>query len=681
MITVLDHFAIKDIEDPRVSPEGDWVAYALTTQDLENDSRETRLWQASLAGGEPRAMTAPGDSVSDPRWSPDGRYLSFLSERSTGDEQAVGDGKSQVWALDRRGGEATRLTAVEQGVEAYEWAPDGRRLVLVVRDPKPKAEDGTEKSGPWVIDRLQFKADGTGYLDRRRTHLYVFDLVAKTTVQVTSGDYDDSEPAWSPDGRWIAFVSNRTEKPDRNYNTDLWRVAPPGADTENVEAPSRITTHAGADHGPVWHPDGTRIVFSTATRPELIDYGQTHVAIVPAEGGEARVLTADLDRNALHPRLSPDGSRLRFELEDGGAVHLASMPLAGGAVTRVVGGPRTVESFTTGPRGTVVALVSEPHLPGDLFAVDPSAETSPDGSRLRRLTRVNDVLLGELDLAPVKKIRSRGRDGTEVEAFLYTPPGDAPPGPRPTLLWLHGGPMDQHDWSFDFEAQLFAAHGYVVVMPNPRGSTGYGQEFTLGIWRDWGGPDTQDVLAAVDRAVALGLADPERLGVGGWSYGGMLTNYVITTTDRFGAAVSGAGGGLWVAHYGHDMYQRWFEAELGLPWENRGLWERLSPWNRVERIATPTMWVCGEEDWNVPVLGSEHMYIAAKRLGLEALLVVYPGEDHSIDQPAHVKDRYERYLAWFDRHLKPLRDDRTTGSGVRRGPRGGETEFPPRGRP
>ena len=661
-ITVQDYFALRDIADPRISPDGEWVAYTLTTQDLANDTRETRLWRVPLRGGESVAMTAPGHSVSEPRWSPGGRYLSFLSELTTGDEKVQGYGTSQVWALDRRGGEAHRLTAVGQGVEAYEWGPEGRRLVLVVQDPKTETKKGEEKAGPWVVDRLQFKEDGVGYLDRRRTHLHVLDLETDKTVQVTSGDYDDSEPAWSPDGRWNAFVSNRTDEPDSNYNTDLWKVSAPAAGSKPhdptgvVTAPVRITAGLGADSRPVWHPDATYLAYSTTSRPELGDYAQTHVAVVDAGGGTARLLSEGLDRNAWNPRFSPDGSRLYFELEDHGAVHLAAVPCAGGRVERIVGGHRLVKATAVAPNGTLVVLVDEPHLPGDLFALDAPTTTDPaggpGGAQLRRLTRVNAALLAQLDLAPVEKVRATSTDGTEVEWFLYLPP-NRPPGERhPTLLWLHGGPMDQHGYGFDFRGQLFAAHGYVVVMPNPRGSTGYGQDFTLGIWRDWGHLDTMDVLATVDHAVELGYADPDRLGVGGWSYGGILTNYVITSTDRFKAAISGAAGGLWVAHYGHDIYQRWYETELGLPWENRDLWERLSPWNKVQRITTPTMWIGGEKDWNMPILGSEHMYIAARRLGREALLVVYPGEDHSIDEPTHVEDLYERYLAWFDRYLK-----------------------------
>jgi dipeptidyl aminopeptidase/acylaminoacyl peptidase len=220
------------------------------------------------------------------------------------------------------------------------------------------------------------------------------------------------------------------------------------------------------------------------------------------------------------------------------------------------------------------------------------------------------------------------------------------------VLWIHGGPQAQYDWRFDFEAQLFAARGWLVVLPNPRGSTGRGQEFTLGIWQAWGEPDSEDVLAALDHAIARGLADPERLGVGGWSYGGMLTNHVITRTPRFAAAISGASATLYAANYGHDMYQRWWEGELGLPWDpkSRELWDRLSPFYRLDRVVTPTLILCGEDDWNVPVLNSEQLYLALRRLGkADTLLVVYPGQSHTLSVPSYEKDKLERYVGWFER--------------------------------
>ena len=646
-----DFAAVKAIGEPRISPEGDWVVFELETRDLKKDESETRLWTVPTAGGEPIPMTGEGLSATRARWSPDGRYLGFLSDRP-GRDLEPGSGKkkekTQVWLLDRRGGEALQLTEVSQGVEAFEWAPDSRRLVLVLRDPKPEKKTdqskGEEVPEPWVIDRLQFKHDDHGYLDRRRTHLFVFDIATRESRQVTFGDYDDSEPAWAPDGRRIAFSGNRTEEPDSNYNSDLWLVdvAEPTGKTE----PTRLTRNPGSDSAPVWHPDGTLLAYETTTRPEIVDYAQTHLAVIPASGGDARVLTAALDRNIDRPRFSPDGTALLFLLEDHGEVQLARIPVAGGEVTRVITGPRVVQAATVGPRGTVVTLISDTQRPGDLFASGPE-----DLSELRQLTRINEGLLSGIALADVEKVGFRSEDGTPVEAFLYKPADFDPDRRYPTVLWPHGGPQAQHDYAFNFTGQLLAANGYLVVMPNPRGSTGYGIDFTLAIWADWGHRDTQDILAAVEHAVEQGHADPARLGVGGWSYGGILTNYVITSTDRFAAAVSGASGALWVANYGHDHYQRWYEAEFGLPWENRELWERLSPYNKVERIVTPTLWIGGEKDWNVPIQNSEQMYQAMRRLGRETRLVVYPNEHHGIKRPSYEKHMYDQFVSWFDEHL------------------------------
>jgi dipeptidyl aminopeptidase/acylaminoacyl peptidase len=655
-LAVEDFAALQEIANPRISPEGEWAAFEVKTQDLEEDEAETRLWMVATAGGDPIPLTRKGSSAGSARWSPDGRQLAFLSDRPGPDTKAgrkKDKEKSQVWVLDRRGGEARRLTDVEQGIEAFEWAPDSHRLVLVIRDRKPEwnqadtKESKTEEDvpAPWVIDRLQFKQDYRGYLDRRRTHLFVFDIAKGESRQVTFGDYDDSEPAWAPDGQSIAFVSNRTEEPDSNYNSDLWLVRP--GDPAEEPKPTQLTLNPGSDTSPVWNPSGTLLAYETTTRPEIVDYAQTHLAVIPAAGGRARVLTADLDRNATAPRFSPDGKELLFLLEDHGEVQLARVPVTGGDVTRLLTGPRVVKAAEVDSTGTAVTLISDPHRPGELFASDPE-----DLATLRPLTRLNEELLSGIDLAEVEKVAFRSPDGTPVEAFVYRPPAFEPGRRYPTILWLHGGPQAQHDHAFSFRGQLFASNGYLVVMPNPRGSTGYGQDFTLGIWADWGDHDTQDVLAAVDHVIEQGLADPHRLGVGGWSYGGILTNYVITSTDRFAGAVSGASGALWVANYGHDHYQRWYEGEFGLPWETRELWERLSPYNKVEKITTPTLWIGGEKDWNVPILNSEQMYQAMKRLGRETRLVVYPGEHHGIKRPSYQKHMYEQFVAWIDEHVK-----------------------------
>ena len=645
-VQIDDYFKLEDVKNPRVSPDGKWVAYTVTTRDLEKNKSETRLWMVAVtpSGGDAIPMTAKGSSASSPRWSPDGKSLSFLADRN--------DEKTQVWVLDRRGGEANQLTEVSQGVEAYEWSPDGRRLVLVVRDPKPgeeedkdkkkKKDDESEAPDPWVVDRLQIKRDYEGYLDRRRKHLYVFDLETKKTTQITSGDYDDSSPAWSPDGRVIAFVSNRTEEPDANYNTDIWLVEPDNPDQGKTL--KQVTVNPGADRSPTWHPSSDRIAYITMTKPEIIDYDQPKLAVIRPGEVKPTILTEAIDRNASAPRFSPDGETVYFLLEDRGEVHLAALPVGGGDLERPISGQRRVEAGEVGPDGTIVALVSEIQMPGNLFVLD--------HANLRRLTHHNDKLLAGIKLADAEKVQFESADGTEVEAFIYKPPAFHSDFRYPAILWIHGGPQAQYDFGFDFEAQLFAANGYVVVMPNPRGSTGYGVDFCLGIWKGWGITDRQDVLAAVDHAVELGYADPARLVVGGWSYGGILTNYVITTTDRFKAAISGAGGALWVANYGHDQYQHWYEVEFGLPWENREIWERLSPFNKVQNITTPTLWVGGEKDWNVPIQNAEQMYQAMKRLGRETLLVVYPNQHHGIDLPKYTKDLYERYLGWYKKYLK-----------------------------
>jgi len=644
-LEVEDIFAIKTVGDPQISPDGRWVAYTVRALDPKEDSADTDIYMLPFEGGAALRLTSSPKSETRPRFSPDGRHLAFLSGR--------GGKKTQVWLLDRRGGEAVKLTDYKADVSDLAWSPDGKRLALVVGDVDPDDEDEekaeTEKTGiaktpkPIVIRRLQFKRDGEGYLRDLRQHLYVFDVESKASTPITAGPYDESEPAWSPDGRWIAFTSNRTAEPDANDNSDVFLV-----EAKAGQKPRAVTTSPVTDARPAFSPDGKWIVYLAGGDPKDFWYATNHLAVVPVAGGEPRALTLPLDRNVESPRFSPDGKLVYFVLEDGGNEHLARIPTAGGPVERVVAGERAVQTYALGPKGEAVVLESTPAYPAEVSVAE--------GGSLRRLSRVNDEFLKGIRLGEVKRFQTASADGTKIDAFLTLPPGtpEGKPGKRlPTILRIHGGPTAQYNTAFNAEWQLLAAHGYAVVGSNPRGSTGYGRAFSRAIWADWGNKDYEDVMAAVDGAVAMGVADPDRLGLGGWSYGGILTDHVIVKTGRFKAATSGASEVNYLANYGTDHYQKEWEAELGLPWRNTEGWMRISPFFQVEKVTTPTLILCGADDVNVPLLNSEQLYQALRRLGKETELVIYPGQNHGISKPSYQKDRYERYLAWYDKYLQP----------------------------
>jgi dipeptidyl aminopeptidase/acylaminoacyl peptidase len=664
-ITVDDAFEIRGVGDPQISDDGKWVAYTVATPSLKEDKTETRIWMAPAGGGDAIVMTAPDVSSSHPRWSPDGKYLAFLSKRN--------EGKTQVWLLNRMGGEAERLTEAIQDVDDFAWSPDSKRLVLVLRDPSPeeldeaKAKDkdkDKEKPGaedkdkdkdakakkpktprPLVVDRYRFKSDTIGYLDRRRTHLYVFDLATKAVVQVTSGDFDDEEPAWSPDGKLLAFRSNRSmPDPDRTYDSNIWVV---GADNTDKGAHlTQVTTNPGSDVAPAWSPDGKWIAYVTQLDPKLFQYGTRHIAVSPAAGGQARVLTLAFDRMSRSPHFSPDGQFIYFIADDDGSQNLCRIPLNGGEITRPISGRDVVSAFTVAKSGDLAALVASMDHPAEIFTTA-SSEAPPT-----RITHVNDAFLAKIKVVAPEYVKFKSKDGTVVSGYLFKPL-DYVAGKRyPTLLHPHGGPVGAYHGEFDHFSQLFAANGYVVLEPNPRGSSGYGQDYCKAIYADWGNKDYQDDMAMVEYAIAQGLADPDKLGVGGWSYGGISTDFIIAQTTRFKGAISGASSAFFASLYGHDQYILDYDVELGHPWEKRAVWDRISPFYKVANITTPTLFMGGEIEWNVPIVGSEQMYEAMKSLGRETELVVYPGEYHGFRTPSHIKDRLERNLSWYAHYVK-----------------------------
>ena len=647
LLTVDDLFELREVGDPQISPDGNWVAYSVSRLNLKEDKGDSDIWMTSWDGAKTVRLTTSKDRETAPRFSPDGKYLAFLSSR---DYPADTD---QVWILNRAGGEAERITDLKGGVEDYAWSPDGGRLALVVLDPDPdacdqekeKCDDKTPK--PIVIDRYKFKQDEIGYLGKRRDHLVLFDLASRKGEPLTSGNYDDLLPSWSPDGRSIAFVSKRGKDPDREDNWDIFVI-----EAKTGAAPRQLTTFEGADDEPdwntrpAWSPDGRQIAYLQGGPQKLIYYAVPKLSIVPAAGGPPRLVAPTLDRTTGLLRWSPDGGSIFCTLEDDGSIHLAKIQAASGKVDRLLTGPRTIDDFAVGPGGRIAVLEGTTGQPPEVFALE--------GAVLRPLSHQNQELLSQLKLGTVEQVSVKSKDGTPVTAFVVKPPDYQTGRKCPAVLRIHGGPVGQFQNEFMFEWQVLAANGYVVLGANPRGSSGRGEEFCKAIYADWGNKDAQDVLAAVDYAVAKGIADPGRLGVGGWSYGGMLTNYVIAQDTRFKAACSGASISNILAGFGTDQYVVEYEEELGPPWKTLDTWVRVSfPFLHADRIKTPTLFLCGDKDFNVPLLNSEQMYQALRSLGLDTELIIYPGQYHGVRKPSYLKDREERYLAWYGKYLKP----------------------------
>ncbi len=469
----------------------------------------------------------------------------------------------------------------------------------------------------------------------------MFDVETKKAEVLTSGNDDEDSVSWSPDGRFIAFVSNREKDPDRIENTDVWVIeAKAGAEMR------KLTTYAGNDGGrPAWSPDGQYIAYLQGDETKYSAYGLNKLAVVPVAGGQPKLLTLALDRAVQGPiAWSADGRTLTFVVQDDRVTYIARVPATGGAVERLTTGKRTVSSLSPGKDGGFALLSATANEPGEVYAFE--------NGNLRRLTHENDEWLANILLATTEEFSCKAKDGTEVHGLMLKPPTYQAGRKYPTLLNIHGGPNGQDEHSFSFERQLLAANGYIVLAVNYRGSAGRGAAYQKAIFGDWGNKEVVDLLAAVDHAIASGVADPSRLGIGGWSYGGILTDYTTATDPRFKAAVAGAGSALQLSMYGSDQYITQYENELGLPWKNLEPWLRVSyPFLHADRIKTPTLYLGGQSDFNVPIIGGEQMYQALKSMGVDTQLVIYPGQFHSITTPSYARDRLERYVAWYNKYL------------------------------
>ncbi len=652
-----DILHIETVGDPQIAPDGSRVVYTVTTLDAETDTTSSTLWLAETSGGVPRQLTHGRVRDSSPRWSQDGATIAFLGSRD--------GGPPQVRLLPLAGGEPHALTHLHHGAGTPVWSPDGTQIAFAAR----VTPEGADANAPRATRRLRTFLNGSVYIGDGSWHLFVADVAGGETRQITAGDWHHFSPTWSPDGARLACISTRREDWDIEW---VWDVFMCHADGGNF---TQITRSAGVCQGPAWSPDGATIAYYDNGNPGTGSTEDYHLHLVPAAGGEATSLSGHLDRGvnvgeppapANPPLWSPDGQSLLAVLSFAGNAQCYRITTDGEAM-RVIGGMGDAHgpsgAGSTGwpsmsADGARLAFAwTGPESPAAIWAYDPigSARHPPTQANYRCLTLANRGFDNEITFSNPERFAIMADDGKRVESLLWLPPGQkATDGPFPTLLHLHGGPHGAtgEQWSNAF--QMLAGHGFAVVSVNFRGSAGYGKSFADTILADWGAKEHADAMAAIDDLIARGIADPDRLGVYGGSYGGYMTNYVITHTDRFRAAVTMATiSDLATLSGTTDQWESVDFDSGGPPWEREAYYRAHSAMPLVARITTPLLILHGEEDHTCRVTEAEQLFAALRKLRREVEFVRYPGEAHGFmrGRPRTQRDAHARLLAWFVEHL------------------------------
>jgi len=647
-----DVYALTSVGDPRLSPDGKRVAYVVNRIDSEANAYRNAIWVAPLDGSqEPRQFTSGERSDNSPRWSPDGRWLAFVSNRDGEDEKKA---HGELYVLPADGGEPRRLTEGKDGVDSIRWSPDSSRIAFArrVRDEAYEEEDERRRA-PRRFKRVFFKLDSVGWIGDRRKHVFVVGLDGGDERQLTDGDCEDAEPAWSGDGKRIVFSSMRGDRWDVEFQEALYEVE---VDAEGAE-PRRLTQPDESASAPSFSPDGELIAYIYSPEDGTFPHhGQ--IAVMRADGSDRRILTTSLDRQCAPYPLGRepvwDGDRIAFGVEDGGNVHLYTVAADGsGEPELLVGGEQSTGLYDL-VDGVLVYTASTHGRPHELF-----------GGGGKRLTSVCDDFVSGREIAEVERFTAVSGDGTEVDAWLVRPP-DFDAGRRyPVLLTIHGGPFAQYGTGFFDEVQVYAGAGYCVLFSNPRGGSGYSEEWGRAIrgpggdaGPGWGSVDYEDVMGVVDTALErFPFLDADRLGVLGGSYGGFMTSWIIGHTKRFKAALSERAVNHLVSAFGSSDVFWIFERQFGgTMWDSVDDWLKMSPATYAREIETPVLVVHSENDLRCNIEQGEHLFNLLRLLDKEVEMLRFPAESHELSRsgsPVHRVQRFEAILEWFGRYLEP----------------------------
>jgi dipeptidyl aminopeptidase/acylaminoacyl peptidase len=675
LITIEDLYAMKFLSRPRISPDGQRVAFVVTTIDDKKHQYRSSIWVAPTTGGEARRLTAGPTNTSSPVWSPDGRWLAFVSEREgeprsdeEKEQKKQGKGKPQIWLLPLDGGEAHQLTFMEHGASSPVWSPDSTHLLFSaeVGPADEETDDGKPLPKVRVIDNMWYKLDGVGFIYERRTHLFLTSINGGTPEQLTEGDWDDGDAAWSPNGSHITFTANHAEDRWRILGSDIYTLA-----IENGKAGALrcLTDGKLASASPAWSPNGNTIAFLAS--PKIHSGGHTYLYSVPANA-ESQTATnlsqafegtcmdwtnSDIGDEHLMPApvWSADGSTLYVLASVRGASRLFALPANGAnnnPPTLTPGNVHVRDFSIDASKSHIALLVGDATRPQEVFTC-----TTSQGSELQRVTHFNDALFDELQLATPEYMRYKGADGWDIDGWILKPHNFDSSKKYPLILEIHGGPQTQYGYGFFHEMQMLVAEGYVVLYTNPRGSCGYGYDFSFAVNGKWGETDSIDIMNGVDALLARGYIDEQRMGVTGGSYGGFMTNWLTGHNDRFRVAITdrcvanlasmfGSGDVGW--DIGYDNLDT-------TPWENLAKYMHMSPISYVQNMKTPLLIIHSEQDLRCPIEQAEQLFTSLKWLGREVQFVRFEGQSHGLSRGGHPKLRLERLRHiknWFAKYLK-----------------------------